>query len=307
MILIADLGATNARFCITEDCNSYSNQASYPINSFDGLEKLCSAYLASQDLEGIKKAVIGVAAPITGDIVNFINTTLEFSIQNLRNELFPDGLIVVNDLALQAHALFGIEEKNLSYIGEKKLNEMPKILVSPGTGLGLAGIVGDAVIATEAGHINISDKVFNQDLKKIIERFSIENSRAPTYEDFLSGKGIIYFYESLFGSSNTELSSEAILLGRKDDNCLEVINLLNYLLASYLRYVTLVWGSTGGVFLSGSIVQSLVLQEDYSDFRRTFEDSDTMDIVLKATPLAIVTLENIGFVGGMEIAKKLID
>ena len=216
-------------------------------------------------------------------------------------------MIVVNDLALQANALFGIDEKNLSYIGEKKLNELPKILVSPGTGLGLAGIVRDTVIATEAGHINISDKIVNQDLKSIIDRFSKENSRAPTYEDFLSGKGIIYFYESLFGSSNTELSSEAILLGRKDDNCLQVIKLLNYLLASYLRYVTLVWGSTGGVFLSGSIVKSLVLQEDYSDFRSTFEDSDTMSIVLKSTPLAIVTLEDIGFVGGMEIAKKLIN
>ena len=88
---------------------------------------------------------------------------------------------------------------------------------------------------------------------------------------------------------------------------MEVINLLNYLLASYLRYVTLVWGSTGGVFLSGSIVKSLVLQEDYSDFRSTFEDSDTMSIVLQSTPLAIVTLEDIGFVGGMEIAKKLIN
>ena len=98
MILIADLGATNARFCITEDGNSYSNQAIYPINSYEGLEKLCSAYLASQDLVGIQKAVIGVAAPITGDIVNFINTNLKFSIQNLRNELFSDGLIVVNDL-----------------------------------------------------------------------------------------------------------------------------------------------------------------------------------------------------------------
>mgnify|MGYP003324510366 CR=1 FL=1 len=59
MILIADLGATNARFCITEDGNSYSNKVSYPINSFDGLEKLCNAYLASQDLVGIQKAVIG--------------------------------------------------------------------------------------------------------------------------------------------------------------------------------------------------------------------------------------------------------
>ena len=59
----------------------------------------------------------------------------------------------------------------ISYIGEKKLTEGPKILVAPGTGLGLAGILGETVIATEAGHINISDKHLRPDLRAIIDRF----------------------------------------------------------------------------------------------------------------------------------------
>ncbi len=119
MILIADLGATNARLCVTMDCLTYRNKANYQINSFDSVEELCLAYLEEKGLENINKAVIGVAAPILGDKVSFVNTNLEFSIKNLKKKIFFGGLIVVNDLELQAYALFNLKAEDLSYIGKK--------------------------------------------------------------------------------------------------------------------------------------------------------------------------------------------
>ena len=305
MILIADLGATNARFCVTKDCLTYNHKANYKINNFDSIEELCHAYFEDKDLKNIKKGVIGVAAPILGDKVSFVNTNLEFSIKTLEKKIFSGGLIIVNDLALQAYALFNLKAGDLSYIGQKKLTEGPKILVAPGTGLGLAGILGEAVIATEAGHINISNKELRPDLKVIIDRFTKENHRAPTYEDFLSGKGITYFYGTLSGKTNLELSSEKILLSKGDKYSFQTIDILNYLLSSFLRYMALVWGSQGGVLLSGSIVNTLLLEENYQDFRNTFEDSETMRAFLRTIPLAIVLIEEIGFAGGLELSKKL--
>ena len=67
--------------------------------------------------------------------------------------------------------------------------------------------------------------------------------------------------------------------------------------------MALVWGANGGVLLSGSIVNSLVKIEDYQLFRTVFEDSETMKDFMEATPLAILKIENIGFVGGLELAK----
>ena len=305
MILIADLGATNARFCITEDSLSFSHEASYQINDYESIEKLCWAYISDKGLNGLNKAVIGVAAPILSDHVSFVNANLEFSIKKLEENIFSEGLIVVNDLELQAYAIFNLQSEDLTYIGRKRLSEGPMILVAPGTGLGLAGIIGDTVISTEAGHINISDKVLKPDLKKIMDRFIRENKRAPTYEDFLSGKGISYFYETLSEGSELCFSNEEILSNRENKHCLQSINLLNYLLSSYLRCVALVWGSHGGVLLSGSIVNSLVLEEDYQEFRDTFEDSDTMKNFMQSIPLAIVHIKDIGFAGGLELSKKL--
>ena len=171
--------------------------------------------------------------------------------------------------------------------------------------MGLAGILGENVIATEAGHINISDNELRSDLKVIIDRFTEETHRAPTYEDFLSGKGITYFYKALSGETNLDLSSEEILLASEDKYSLQTIDVLNYLLSSYLRYMALVWGSHGGVLLSGSIVNTLLLEEDYQEFRNTFEDSETMRDFMRTVPLAIVLIEEIGFEGGLELSKKL--
>ena len=144
------------------------------------------------------------------------------------------------------------------------------------------------------------------DLKKIIDRFILDNKRVPTYEDLLSGKGITYFHSTLSGDLDGDLSSEKILSERSDPHCLHSINLLNYLLASYLRYMALVWGASGGVLLSGSIVNSLLLEEDFTEFRKTFEDSETMKDFMQSVPLAIVRLEDIGFAGGLELSKKLL-
>ena len=287
------------------DCLTYSNKANYQINNFDSVEELCLAYLEDKGLKNINKAVIGVAAPILGDKVSFVNTNLEFSIKNLEKKIFSGGLIVVNDLELQAYALFNLKAGDLSYIGKKNLTKGPKILVAPGTGLGLAGILGEAVIATEAGHINISNKELRPDLQMIIDRFTEENHRAPTYEDFLSGKGITYFYKALSGETNLKLRSEEILSARGDKYSHQTIDVLNYLLSSYLRYMALVWGSHGGVLLSGSIVNTLLLEEDYQEFRNTFEDSETMRDFMRTVPLAIVLIEEIGFEGGLELSKKL--
>ena len=306
MILIADLGATNARFCITEVGNEYRDVKTYPISKFTNLEELLELYLSdTRNLQGVNKAVIGVAAPILGDDVSFVNVDLEFKISSLKKNLFTEGLTVVNDLALQAYAVSNLDSKDIHYIGERKITDEPKILVSPGTGLGLAGIVNNSVVSTEAGHINISDKVLRPDLKKIVDKFIEDNSRVPTYEDFLSGKGISFFYRTLSQNNLKNLTNEEILSNREDENCRRAIELQNYLLASYLRYVALVWGAKGGVLLAGSIVNSLIHEEDHDSFRSTFEDSETMKKFMQQVPLALLTIQDIGFAGGMELAKKL--
>ena len=308
MILLADIGATNARFSVTSDCSKYEHCDNLQVVGSDSLEELCKDYLNRYQFENkVNKAVIGVAAPIIDDEVSFVNANISFSVQELKKQLFKEGLIVINDLALQAHAIKSLKKSELSFIGlDKPQAKGPKLLASPGTGLGLAGITDQEIISTEAGHLNILQKETKHDLKKIIDTFISTNKRVPTYEDFLSGKGIRYFYEVLSEGKGANLSSEKILENKiMNEACTKTKELMIYLLASYLRYVALVWGSTGGVYLSGSIVNSLITKDTYQTFREVFEDSETMQDLLKAIPLVLVTIDDIGFRGALELSKKL--
>ncbi len=308
MILLADIGATNARFCVTNEGSEYEYSDVLQVLEANSLEELCINYLNKhQLLKKVDKAVIGVAAPIINDQVTFVNAKISFSIKELRSRLFCKGLIVVNDLALQAHAIKGLKEDELSFIGlaEEKLGG-PKILVSPGTGLGLAGIINEEIVATEAGHLNIPQKEENQNLEKVLESFVSRNKRVPTYEDFLSGKGIKFIYDVLSQGEAPILTSKEVLDNKNlNKSCIDTRQLMLYLFASYLRYVALVWGSTGGVYLSGSIANSLIKEELNLTFREIFEDSETMQELLKGIPLILVTIEDIGFRGALELSKNL--
>lgn len=305
--LLADLGATNARFAITVDGFSYQNSKELKISEYNSMGDLCIAYLSSVNASNIRRGFIGVAAPVIGDVITFINCDLEFSQSELQSSLFPEGLKVINDLALQAHAVNFLEEDELECIGKKFLDAKgPRILVVPGTGLGMAGIVNEEVVSTEAGHLNIPAKIKNKSLDQIIEVFRNKTGRMPTFEDFLSGKGLNFFYCVLSGQEKCSLTNEEILSNYNTDAvCLEVKESMNYLYAAYLRYLALAWGALGGVYLAGSITNSLLFDIDDNKFRQIFEDSETMNSLLKATPIFRVKPQDIGFRGALRLAREL--
>ena len=303
--LLADLGATNARFAISTDGKTYRDSLELRISEYDSMESLCQGYLKLIDLKGLKRAVIGVAAPVITDSVSFVNIDLEFSQSELQSSLFSEGLRVVNDLALQAHAVNFLKDDELEVIGARlPYLEGPRILVSPGTGLGVAGIIQEEVVSTEAGHLNIPAKIKKEGLDRIIGVFRRKTGRMPTFEDFLSGKGLNFFYYVLSGQEECQLSSEEILLNYNTNSiCLEVKDSMNYLYAAYLRYITLAWGALGGVYLAGSITNSLLSYIYNSDFRNIFEDSDTMKGLLRVTSLYQVKPQDLGFRGALKLTK----
>ena len=305
--LLADLGATNARFAISIDGKTYIDSLELKISEYNSVESLCQGYLDLIDLKCLKRAVIGVAAPVIGDLVSFVNCDLEFSQSKLQSDLFPEGLRVVNDLSLQAYAVSLLKDNELEVIGDRlPYLEGPKILVSPGTGLGMAGIIKEEVVSTEAGHLNIPAKIKKEGLDHIINVFRRKTGRMPTFEDFLSGKGLNFFYYVLSGQEECQLSNEEILLNYNTDSiCLEVKDIMNYLYAAYLRYMTLAWGAIGGVYLAGSITKSLLSDIDNSEFRYIFEDSDTMKDLLVVTSIYRVKPQDLGLRGALKLTRDL--
>ena len=91
--------------------------------------------------------------------------------------------MVLNDLELQAYGLEAVIENDIIKIGSvKEEKKGSKVLISPGTGLGLAGIVNKEVVFTEGGHLEIPSNV--QDFNYIFKKFEKERKRLPTFEKY---------------------------------------------------------------------------------------------------------------------------
>ena len=300
--LIAELGGTNALLGITLNGTSLAESKQYLLSDFASVEALFDKYFEEIN-QVVSKAIIGVAAPVIEDEIRFTNNEIKFNQNTLENKMFPKGLMVLNDLELQAYAIEGLSNDEIIKIGQvKEEKKGSKVLISPGTGLGLAGVVDTKVIFTEGGHLNIPPD--SLELEDLLKKFSEDKGRPPTFVDLLSGKGINFIFQSLDGSSGAQYSNEEILANKDNPVCIKARKLVLYLLAIYCKYIALIWGATSGVFLSGSIANTLLKPEDLDIFRTHFESSETMQDLLKIMPVSLIKDTNLGVKGGLILASK---
>ncbi len=277
------------------------------MSDFESIENLISFYLEKNNLtKAVKSAIIGVAAPILGNDVHFINNNFEFKINQIKKKYFPNNLIVLNDVQLQAYSLNVIKSKNIISVRKIRHSDFgPKILVVPGTGLGLAILNSNKSIATEAGHMNIP--YYDSDLNNLIKTFENRSGRLPTFEDLISGKGISFIYGFISQNFDHSLSNRNILENKDEDIiCLQTKQILLKILALFLKYSALIIGSLGGIYLAGSLISSLFKDSDLNQFIEMFEDSSTMQIFLKNVPLYLIKDKDLAFKGAQEL-KEIIN
>ena len=299
------MGATNARLAITEDCKSLVSKASYKMSEFKSLKYLLKHYIVENNISDFEIAgIIGVAAPVISNEVNFVNNNFSFSIKEIESSFFQEGLKVLNDVQMQTYALNNYSEDKLIKIGnEINFSSGPKILVVPGTGLGLAILISGKSIATEAGHMNVPGN--NNEIINLLDDFKRKNRRLATFEDLISGKGISYIYGVISKNFNHNLSNyEIIKNANNDNNCFNTKKTILDILAIFLRYSALTIGSIGGIYLAGSLVTSLFENIDFDNFRTNFEKSETMDEFLKRIPLYLIKEDNLGFLGALEVCRN---
>ena len=301
-ILIAELGATNARMALTMEGTTLIESKEYLLTDFSSVDHLFEAYF-EEIKQKATRGIIGVAAPVLGEKIRFTNNNIMFNQRTLKDKIFSKGLKVINDLELQAYAVEDLGDEEVVRIGEvKEEKKGSKVLISPGSGLGLAGIVYKQIIFTEGGHLNIPSD--SQDIKEILKKFNQERGRNPTFEDLMSGKGINYIYKCFNNSINSGYTNEEILVNKVDSTCLKTKKLMLYLLATYAKYIALIWGATSGVYFSGLIANSLLQPEELETFRADFENSPTMQELLVTIPVFLIKDLNLGLRGGLVLALR---
>jgi glucokinase len=196
LALIADIGGTNARFALTDPAAARPtclHSKSLRNADFASLQHAAEHYLS---LVGSRpaRAAIALACPITGDEIRLTNRAWSFSRGELRQALGLDELQLINDFGAVAHAVPALapDERVFLYGQPREPLEGPISMLGPGTGLGVALLVGAQdrgweVVETEGGHVSFAPQ---GDEEQAIARWLTSRHGRVSNERVLCGRGL---------------------------------------------------------------------------------------------------------------------
>ena len=311
--LIADLGATNARFALVDedgiDAPMALRCAAYP-----DLFSAASAYLEQvAPPVAPDRGAIAIACPISGDYVEMTNHAWSFSIAELTGKLGMRHLEVVNDFTAQALAIGHLTEADRHQIGPGEPEPGGAIAVlGPGTGLGVSGLIpaGDswAPITGEGGHVTMS--AVNDREGDVMRRLRMRFNHVSA-ERVLSGMGLTNLYETLAAIDGADVPqrdprevSEAAL-AHAEEHAVEAVEMFCAMLGTVAGNLALTLGSTGGVYIAGGIAPKLGEMFLNSEFRERFEAKGRFRDYLAPIPTYLVTHPTPAFLGLRSILDEM--
>jgi len=287
--LIADVGATNARFALLGPNGELQRIRVLVCEDFASIEAAIAAYLGEEprptDVQRIAAAALSVAAPVTDDQVTLTNHPWSFSISQLRRDLAVDRLIVVNDFTAVAAATPYLKADECSQVGGGTAAARATIgVLGPGSGLGVGGLVPKEVagwlpLAGEGGHATLPPATARE--STVIDHMRRRFDHVSA-ERVLSGPGLVNLYNTLAeidgvpAASYTSAQITDPRIGERDPRCREAVDMFCAMLGTIAGNLALTLGARGGIFIAGGIVPKLGNVFLASSFRERFEDKGRM-------------------------------
>lgn len=261
----------------------------------------------------IDSACLGVAGVVDGDKVRGVNFAWEIDAKQLEAELNIKRIMLINDLHANAYGLTALEDEDFEVITEGKPNKGNASIISPGTGLGEAGMYWDGSYyhpyASEGGHCSFSPRDTVD-----IELWKFLNAKFGhvSWERVVSGQGIYNIYRFLRqykGDPEPEWLTEQLLkkdpavvisTSAKEESdaiCVETLQLFVKYLSIEAAQLALKNKSTGGIYIGGGIVPKILGLVDKETFYNTFIEVGRMETLLKAIPVKVVLNDKTPMIG----------
>lgn len=302
--LLADIGATHARFALESAPGVIGAVAVLQSEDFAGIEPLIRHYLARQGEPLIQHAAIAIAYPVDGDVARMTNRNWQFSIEALRQSLGLQTLLVVNDFTALAMALPKLSAEQRRQIGGGMPRESAVIgLLGPGTGLGVSGLIPMAdrwvTLGSEGGHVSFAPA---DERELCVLQYAWRKYPHVSAERLVSGPGLELCHAALAeaagqpgGLTAPEIGARA--LAGSDALCVEALTCFCAMLGTVAADLAVTLGAFGGIYIGGGIVPRLGEFLDRSPFRARFEAKGRMSAYLAQVPTYVITAEHPAFLG----------
>jgi len=304
-LVAADIGGTHARFALAEVRNGRVLSLGEPVvlrtADHGGLASAWAAFGAMLEAPLPRHAAFGVAGPVTGGPVRFVNSDWVIDPATLAGELGLDSFLLLNDFGAMAHAVDALDEGSFIHLcgPDVPLPARGAIsVIGPGTGLGVAVLQrleeGVTVLETEGAHIHFAP--LDAAERQVCDAIAKRHGRT-SIERVVSGPGLGEILRS-FAPQDTrdDASLWAAAIAGKEEATRDALAIF---LASYGAAVgdlSLAHGALG-VALTGGLTNRLRHLIPASRFHARFCDKGRYRARMEAIPVKLVTHPQPGLFG----------
>ncbi len=336
MILVADIGGTNARFAIASvnaEGVSLSHKRSFRVSDFDTPVAAARAYLASTGLKP-RLAAVAMAARITDDDrIEFTNSRWHLDISAARRSLGLDRLVAINDFEALATGVRSLPPN--AFVNVKPgtpVASAPVVVLGPGTGFGQALIVPFAssrrVIATQGGQIGFAPH--GDEEAELLRVLSREFGHVPV-ERVVSGPGLLNIYRFLLafpggiraeidGVSKRNSTLQSPFFGERrlatpedivhaatssaSPLAAKTVDMFCAILGAVVGDAVLATGALGGAILGGGVSSKIHERLLTSAFIERFRAKGLMRAFVEDVPIDLIVSDDAALFGAAIMMKE---
>lgn len=308
MLLIADIGGTNARLALaapgtTEPIEEWRAATA----DFRDFESALAAYLAHTGAT-ISAGCLAVAGPIDdgGRSARLTNFPWTFDAAELERRFGIGRMRLVNDFAAAALGVAVAPAETIVPLQDgEPLAQAPKLVIGAGTGLGMAVLVhedgGWRVLPGEGGHVGFAPLDAAQD--RLLQALRAEHGRV-TAERVVSGPGLTAIYRLLADEAldPAEIARKAMV--DADPTALDALDLFLSAYGAFAGDMAMAVLARGGVYLAGGIAAKLLPLLPASPFLAAFNAKAEHAALARRMPVAVVTDPSPGLRGAACLASS---
>ncbi len=325
-ILAADIGATKTDIGLF--CALDGNLQRVVVQRFGSCGEVeflrrVKDFLAAQLSSGILRAVcFGVAGPVVAGRVEATNLGLKLDEKSLRKELSCPQLFLVNDLFATAAAIPTLESRDFAILqigDDTNINSgSPVAIMAPGTGLGMAFLLGGEklnILASEGGHADFAPR---DEAEVELWRYLKKRFGRVSCERLLSGPGLVNIFDwlknreaaggsnrvDISGLSHTELGGAEVVAAAAagDRVALAAISYFTAILGGVAGDLVLSGMAAGGLCLAGGIPGKIINYLRQGQFINAFNAKGRMSNWIKQVPVKVVLNQETALLGAAWIA-----
>lgn len=328
MIIAGDIGGTKTNLALFDEKEGtyvLKDLKKYPSQEYQDLKTIVLDYIKQyKEAAQVQMACFAIAGPVKEGVCRATNLPWFVDTKLLSEALGIPTVYLINDLEANAYALDILPPENILEIhpgkGKPQAN---RCVVSPGTGLGEAGLYWDGKrhhpFAGEGGHCDFAPR---NELQIDFCRYLYQCFGHASYERALSGPGLFNIYE--FFRDERKIEEPAWLteeikkddpakvitryaLEKKSELCEESLDFFVSIFGAECSNSVLKYMALGGVYLGGGIPPKILPKLKEPIFFEGFVDKGRFRELLEEVPIRVILDDKASLKGAAHYCRRQLE